>query len=68
VAGIGVEREINSIDELIDAIRNRKTVIYPENRFEEIKQLPLDEGVGLEVYEMCGEELKRVKNYFAKKL
>lgn len=68
VAGIGVEREINSVNELIDAIRNRDTVIYPESRFEEIKQLPLDEGVGLEVYEMCGEELKRVKNYFAKKL
>ena len=67
VAGIGVEREINNVNELIDAIRNRETVIAPQNRFEEIKQLSLDKGVGLDVFELCDTGLKRIKNYFAKK-
>ena len=65
IGGVGVENKITSIDELIAAIKERRTVLYPAERFETIKATPLENKVDLDVYELTDEGLKITDNLFA---
>jgi hypothetical protein len=67
VAGVALEQEVNTIEELIDAIKCGRAQISPRDRFEEIKALPLDSDLGLSVLALENGELKNTDNYFAKK-
>lgn len=68
VAGIGVENEIFEVEELIAFIKSGKTIIAPNDRFENIKKLDLDGDVTLPVFSVDGDKLSYTDNYFAKKL
>lgn len=67
VAGVALENKISSIEELIDAIKSGKTQIAPSERFEMIKELPLDSEINLSVFALSDNGLEKTNNYFAKK-
>lgn len=67
VAGMATENKINTVEELIGAIKNGSAVPAPCERFERIKQEPLDENIALSVLALDGNELVLTENYFAKK-
>lgn len=68
VAGVALENEVSTVEELISAIKEGKYEIAPFDKFEKIKSLALDEKVELSVLALEGGELKQTENYFAKKL
>ena len=67
VAGVGLEKEIFTVEELIEEIKNRRTQIFPFEQFERIKNLPLNEDVSLDVFALADDGLKKTSNYFANK-
>jgi hypothetical protein len=67
VAGIALEHDVSTIEELIDCIKNRQYVIAPFDKFEAIKKLNLDEKIELSVFNLENGELNYTNNYFAKK-
>lgn len=66
VGGVGFEKKINTVEELIEEIKKDNYHIVPGAAFEEIKQIPLDEDVTLNVYSLTKDGLKLTDNYFAK--
>ena len=52
VGGVGLEREIFTVEELIEEIKNGRACLEPNEKFERIKQLPLEENVELNVFEL----------------
>ena len=66
VGGVALEREIQTIEELIDEIKSGRASIAPLDKFESVKETPLDSNVSLDVYALNGEELALTDNYFAK--
>ncbi len=65
VGGIGLEREISTVEELIAEIKAGHTQIAPAESFEKIKNIPLDRDISLNVYILTGDGLKLSDNYFA---
>lgn len=68
VAGVGLDKKISTVEELIKEIREGRAQIAPSEKFEQIKQLPLDENVELPVLKLTDEGLEYTENYFAKKI
>ena len=68
VAGVATEKKLESIEELIEEIRERRAIPVPTKSFEHIKSIPLDEDVDLPVLALYDGELSYTENYFAKKL
>lgn len=67
VAGVCLADEVETVEELIEHIRNREYSIAPMERFERIKALSLDEKIDMSVLALENGELVHTKNYFAKK-
>ena len=67
-AGIALENEISTIEELIATIKEGKYRISPFDMFEKIKNHNLDENVELSVLNLENGKLTPTDNYFAKKL
>ena len=66
VGGVGLERKVNTIEELIEEIKLGRAVISPQEAFEKIKKLPLNEDISLRVYCLNENGLELTNNYFAK--
>lgn len=66
VGGVGFEKKINTVEELIAELKTGKITIAPSEQFEKIKQMPLDENVSLKVYALTKEGLKPTDNYFVR--
>ena len=67
VAGIGLEKEIFTVEELIEEIKSGRAHISPAAKFEEIKKQSLNHEISLDVYALTDEGLKLTKDYFAQK-
>ena len=67
VAGVGLEREIFTVEELIEEIKCGRAQITPAQKFNDIKNLPLDKNISLNVYSLGENGLKITNNYFAEK-
>jgi len=65
VAGVALEREIFTVEELIAEIREGRAAPAPSEHFERIKSMPLNRDVELEVYSLNGDEMLSTSNYFA---
>ncbi len=66
VGGVALSKEIFSIEELIEEIKGGRALPAPLDRFERVKNIPLDFNISLDVYTLEGEELSLTDNYFAK--
>ena len=66
VAGVALEREIFTVEELIEEIRSGRAKLAPEDRFERIKKIDVLGTPERKVYALEGEEMKLTDNYFAK--
>ena len=64
VGGIALQKDIFTVEELICEIKEGRCVPAPIDRFEEIKKLPLNKDVSLNVYILTDEGLKLTENYF----
>lgn len=64
VGGLAFEKEIMSVEELIEEIKESRVKLAPEDRFERIKNTKLEDPY-LEVYALEDGELKPTENYFA---
>ena len=64
VGGVAFEKQINTITELIEEIKNGRANIFPKDNFDRIKQLPLNTNVSLKVYTLRKEGLVFTENYF----
>ena len=67
VAGVGLEKEIFSIEELIEEIKCNRITIAPVQKFEEIKKLELDGNIELDVFELSNDGIKKTNSYFAER-
>ncbi|MBO5716125.1 MAG: PHP domain-containing protein [Clostridia bacterium] len=66
VAGVALEKEIFTIEELIEEIKSGRAHIMPEAKFEYIKNFELNESVELDVYALTDDDLKLTADFFAK--
>lgn len=64
VGGIGLEKKITTIEELIGEIKNKKITILPTVEFERIKARPLNKNVKLNVFTLNENGFKFEDNYF----
>ena len=51
--------------ELIEEIKLKRTTIVPNEKFEKIKQVPLNREISLNVYALTDKGLEKTENYFA---
>ena len=65
VAGVALEKEIFTIEELIAEIREGRALPAPLAKFESVKNVELDRNIELEVYSLIDEELRPADNLFA---
>lgn len=65
VGGVALDKKIDTVEELIEEIRSGRAKLAPIDRFERIKQLPLNREVGLEVYSLSEKGMFTTDNYFA---
>lgn len=64
-SGVAVPHKLNAAQELIEAIKNRKTEVLPLGIVDEIKALPLV-APKLPVYKLVGNEMVATDDYFYK--
>lgn len=57
ISGVALERKVFSIDELISEIREGRAHPLPFDRFEKMKELPLQRDLELDVYKLQNGEL-----------
>lgn len=67
VAGVGLERRITTVEELIDEIKNGRAAISPSGRFDKIRNMTSVSRPSLSVYSLVDGELKNTENVFAEK-
>lgn len=67
VSGVALEREIFTVEELIEEIRQRRAVPLPEERFEALKEMPLETALERDVYKLTDDGLVRTYDLFAKR-
>ena len=65
VGGLALDKKISTIEELIEEIKSGRAQLAPTEHFEQIKQLPLNRDVALDVYALSEEGLQFTENYFA---
>ncbi len=66
VGGVGFEKKISTIEELIEEIKFGRAALAPSEHFERIKQCPLNSDIKLKVYALGENGLALTDNYFAK--
>lgn len=66
VAGIALEKEIFTVEELIEEIKSGRAKIAPSEKLEKIKNIELDYSVGLKVYSLTNDGLELTNDFFAK--
>ena len=66
VAGVALEKEIFTIEELIEEFKGGRTKITPYDKLEEVKKIDLDDNVGLDVYLLTDSGLELTNDFFAK--
>lgn len=67
VSGVALEREIFTVEELIEEIKCGRAHPAPIQRFEDLKKMPLDTALELDVYKLTERGLELTFNHFAKK-
>ena len=65
LGGLALTKNINTIEELIEEIKLKRTTIVPNEKFEKIKQIPLNREISLNVYALTDKGLEKTENYFA---
>lgn len=65
VAGVGLEKEIFTVEELIEEIKSKRTTITPIKKFEDVKKQKLDKDIELEVFTLSSDGMKKIDNYFS---
>ena len=65
VGGIGLEKKINTIEELIEEIKEKRVTILPSAEFERIKALPLNEDIKLDIFTLNKKGFEHIDKYFA---
>ena len=65
LGGLALTKNINTIEELIEEIKLKRTTIVPNEKFEKIKQVPLNREITLDVYALTDKGLEKTENYFA---
>lgn len=64
VGGVALEKRVTTIEELIEEIKSGRAQITPNDRFERIKELPLEKKVELETYYLTEKGLMYTPSYF----
>ena len=65
VAGVALEREVFTVEELISAIKEGRAHPSPIDKFEKIKSVALDRDVELEVYSLKNGQMLPTSDYLA---
>lgn len=65
VAGVALEKEIFTVEELIEEIREGRALPAPLDRFEKVKSMPLERVLELDTYALTDEGLVLTYDYFA---
>lgn len=66
VGGVALEKEISTVEELIEEIRCGRARPAPIDQFERVRATTLDTNISLDVYALVDGELALTDNYFAK--
>lgn len=65
VAGVGLEKKIFTVEELIEEIKSKRATITPIKKFEEVKNQELNKDVELDVFVLSKNGIKKTNDYFA---
>ena len=66
VGGVGFEKKINTVEELIEEIKIGRAKIAPAEKFEIIKKSPLNKNVSLDIFSLSKNGFILTNNYFDK--
>lgn len=66
VGGVGLEKKISTVEELIEEIRAKRVEILPCERFERIMSMPLDKDVKLDIFTLGENGFALANDYFEK--
>lgn len=66
-SGVGLQKKVETIEELIEELREGRMCICPEERFERVKNMTLEGEPSCPVYEIKNGELVETKNYYCQK-
>ena len=64
VSGVAFDREIHTIDEMIKEIKEGRAHVAPFDRFENLKNIPLDRVPEVDVYKLTDEGLVLTRDIF----